>query len=101
MNNLFVHTARHPSAILFVVQVLGVLLYPFMEEARNGHVALNIFGMLVLGLTMRMVRHTPGLTWVSVCIAGPVIVLLVLQMARDLPQLLPWSAALEAPRTCS
>ncbi len=96
MNKLFAHTARHPSAILFVVQLLGVVLYPFIEGAHNGHVALNIFGMLVLGLTTRMVRRTPGLTWVSVCIAGPVIVLLLLQMARDMPQLLPWSSGLEA-----
>jgi hypothetical protein len=95
MQKLFFHTARHPSAILFVVQVLGVLLYP-MEEARDGHLALNIFGILVLCLTTRMVRRTPGLTWISVCIAGPVIVLLLLQMLYDLPQLLPWSSGLEA-----
>lgn len=96
MQQLFIRTARHPSAILFVVQVLGVLLYPFMEGAHNGNVALNIFGILVLGLTTHMVRRTPGLTWISLCIAALVIVLLLLQMVRDLPQLLPWSSGLEA-----
>lgn len=96
MLQLLAHTARHPSAILFVVQMLGVVLYPFMEEARHGHIALNIFGIGVLCLTTRMVRRTPGLTWVSVGLAGVVIVLLLLQMVRDLPQLLPWSSGLEA-----
>jgi len=62
MRFLFNHSTRHPSAILFLVQILGVLLYPFMEEARYGQLALNIFGMLVLVITTRMVRRTPGLT---------------------------------------
>jgi hypothetical protein len=43
-----------------------------------------------------MVRQTPGLTWVSVGIALPAVVLLALQALFEMPQLLPWSAGLEA-----
>jgi hypothetical protein len=94
--NLLTHTARHPSVFLFVVQVLGVLLYPFVEPTRYGHVALNIFGIAVLGIATNMVRRTPGLTWISAGLAIPVVVLLVLQIAYDLPGLLTWSSGLEA-----
>lgn len=93
---VFSHSTRHPSAFLFLVQILGVLLYPFMEEARHAEIALNIFGILVLCITTGMVRRTPGLTWISAALAAVIIVLLALQMARDLPGLLPWSSGLEA-----
>jgi hypothetical protein len=87
---------RHPSAILFLVQMLGVLLYPFMEQAPHGQIALNIFGITVLVITTRMVRRTPGITWISVCLALAIIVVLALQSLYDLPGLLPWSSGLEA-----
>ena len=75
------HPKRHPCAILLVVQLLGMLLYPFIENTEAGHIGFNVFGIVVLGITTGMVRRTPGLAWISACIAGPVIVLLVLQMA--------------------
>ena len=89
-------TKRHPSAVLLLTQLLGMLLYPFIEGVRGGHIIFNMFGILVLVVATRMVRRTPGHAWVSASIAGPVIVLLGLQMAFDMPGLLPWSSALEA-----
>lgn len=90
-------TRRHPSAILLVVQLAGLLLYPFLESTRSGPIALGAFGIVVLIITTRMVRRTPGLTWISVCIALPAIVMLALQALRnDMDWLLPWSASLEA-----
>ena len=94
---LLIHTRRHPSAILLLVQLLGMLLYPFIEKAPAGHTAFNVFGILVLSLTIRMVRRTPGETWVSVALAVPIVILLALQTFYDLRStLLPWSSALEA-----
>ena len=89
-------TRRHPSAILLVVQLAGLVLYPFLETTHAGPLALGAFGIVVLIITTRMVRRTPGLTWISVCIALPAIVMLVLQAAWDMHWLLPWSATLEA-----
>ncbi len=93
---LLSRSRRHPSAILLAVQLLGVLLYPFLEGMAYGHIAFNVFGIVVLGVTVNMVRRTPGVTGISAAIAGIVIVLLLLQMAFDLPSLLVWSSALEA-----
>ena len=90
------HTARHPSAILLVVQLMGMLLYPFIENTQAGLVAFNAFGIMVLVLTIRMVRRTPGLTWLSMSLAAVIMVLLVLQTFFAMAHLLPWIAALEA-----
>lgn len=94
---LLIHTRRHPSAILLLVQLLGMLLYPFIERAPAGHTAFNVFGVVVLALTIRMVRRTPGETWISVALGVPIVILLALQSFFDLRStLLPWSSALEA-----
>ena len=91
-----VQTRRHPSAVLLLVQLAGMLLYPFIEATELGRVGFGVFGIVVLIFTTRMVRSTPGLTWVSVCIALPAIVLVGLQALYGMPQLQAWSAALEA-----
>jgi hypothetical protein len=96
MTKFFHHPKRHPSAILLFVQLLGVLLYPFIEVTRFGQTGLNVFGVVVLGMTIRTVHRTPGPTWISVALAVPVIVLVALQSLFDMPGLLPWSSALEA-----
>ncbi|MEH6436362.1 ion channel [Massilia sp. DD77] len=93
---LFIHTRGHPSAILLLVQLTGMLLYPFIERTPESHVTFNAFGIVVLAFTIRMVRRTPGETRVSVALAVPIIILLVLQSLFDLPVLLPWSSGLEA-----
>ncbi len=87
---------RHPSAILLFVQLAGLLLYPFIEQARSGRAILGAFGILVLGLAISMVRHTPGRAWISFGIAVPAVAFNVIDMVFDVPQLRPWWAALEA-----
>ena len=57
---------RNPSALLLLVQLAGVLVYPAMEEVRGGRVAFEIFGIAVLVLAVLSVRASPGLTWPSV-----------------------------------
>ncbi len=93
---LLANVRRHPSAILLLVQLTGMLLYPFIEHTQAGRIGFGAFGIVVLVITTRMVRQTPGLTWVSVGIALPAVVLLVLQALFEMPALLPWSAGLEA-----
>ncbi|CAN7153686.1 hypothetical protein LJR084_000157 [Variovorax sp. LjRoot84] len=41
-------TRRHPSAVLLLVQLAGILVYPFVESTRAGAHALAVFGLLVL-----------------------------------------------------
>ena len=54
--------ASHPSAILLVVQLLGVLVYPFMETGGMQSVVFEIFGALVLALAIWATRESPGPT---------------------------------------
>lgn len=87
---------RHPSAILLLVQLAGLLLFPFIEDQPYGRALFGAFSVLVLVLTVWMVHRTPGLAWISACLAVPAVVFNVLYLAADMPVMLPWSAALEA-----
>ncbi|MBD8530679.1 MULTISPECIES: ion channel [unclassified Massilia] len=93
---LLVRTRRHPSAILLLAQLLGMLLYPFLERTHYGHIAFNAFGIVILTFTIRMVRRTPGHTWFSVAMSVPIITLLSAQMFLNLPWLQAWASGLEA-----
>lgn len=94
--NILHHTRRHPSAILLLVQLSGMLLYPLFETTAFGQTVFNAFGIVILSMTVLMVRRTPGHAWISATIALPVIILLALQTLFDMRALLPWSSALEA-----
>ena len=87
---------REPSAILLAVQLLAVLIYPFLEQGSIGRALLSVFGIAILGLVVLAVRKTPGLTWVALLLGGPATVLLLIQAATDSSELLPYSSALEA-----
>ena len=65
---------RHPSAVLLAAQLLGVVLYPFMD-GPTGRAALSLFGIVVLVLAVWALRTTPALTWVSLLLGLPVVVL--------------------------
>jgi hypothetical protein len=93
---LFIHTRRHPSAILLLVQLIGMLAYPFIEGTPAGRVAFNAFGIVVLAFTIRMVRRTPGEVRVSWALAVPIIGLLLTQILFGRDELLAWSSGLEA-----
>jgi Ion channel len=87
---------RHPSAILLFVQLGAVLVYPFLEDSDAGRAVFSALGIGVLALVVLAVRSTPGLTWVSLLLALPATVLLLIQAMGDYGSLLPWSSALEA-----
>jgi hypothetical protein len=86
-----------PCATLLVVQLLGVLLYPFMEGAEVGRALFSLFGLVVLALAVVAVRSTPALTWVSLTIGLPVVVLTVLEAINpDSTTISLWSGVLHA-----
>ena len=88
---------RQPSALLLAVQLLGVLLYPFMDESPVGRAALSTFALVVLFLAVRAVRATPALTWVAVLLGLPIILLTILEVADPLnDQVILWSSILHA-----
>jgi len=66
---------RTPSAGLLLVQLLGILLYPWMETSRGGRVLFAAFGVLTLGVALRVVRRSPWMTWLGLALAIVVIAL--------------------------
>ena len=86
----------NPCATLLFAQLLGVLIYPFLEGSAAGRALIAVFGLVVLGLALLAVRQTPTLTWVGVVLAIPAVVLLLVQMVTDDAGLAPYSSAFEA-----
>lgn len=87
---------RYPSAILLLVQLTGVILYPLMEQAAESRAYFGLFGVIVLGLTLRMVRNTPGVTWIALVLASSIVTLFVTNTVWPNPTLLLMINALEA-----
>ena len=85
-----------PSALLLAGQLLGVVLYPFMEGSDVGRALFSVFGIAILGLVMLAVRSSPALTWVAVLLGTPATILLLVQAVTGDDHLLPYSSALEA-----
>ncbi|HET6625447.1 MAG TPA: ion channel [Nocardioidaceae bacterium] len=85
-----------PSALLLIVQLAGVLLYPFMESSDVGRAVFAMFGILVLILAVLAIRATPFLSWVSLLVAVPAVVLLGTQVFTARDELFPWSSGFEA-----
>jgi len=85
---------RHPSAALLIVQLAGLLLYPFIESTTTGNLLYGVVGVVVLVATMSMVHRTSGHVRVGLALATAVVTLNIGTMR--VPDLLPWSAAVEA-----
>ena len=93
---MFAAARRQPSAILLAAQLGAVLLYPFLKDNGAGRALFSAFGIAILGLVVLAVRSSPGLTWVSILLALPATVLLLIQAVTGSNDLLPYSSALEA-----
>jgi Ion channel len=60
----------HPSAVLLTVQLVGVLIYPFIENTAGvGRALFEAFGAVVLALAIWTVRASPGPTWIAIILA--------------------------------
>src|SRR6187401_2222065 len=66
---------KHPSAALLCVQILGVLLYPLMEDTSAERTLFGVVGLLVLGAALYVVKRGPWLTGFAVLLALPVVVM--------------------------
>ena len=91
LRQVFAVLQRNPSATLLVVQLLGILLYAFVDDdpANSvGRLALSLFGMLVVVLALRVVRATPAYTWLGLLIGVPAVILTVIDWANAGAQ--PW-----------
>jgi hypothetical protein len=64
---------KHPSATLLVVQILGILLYPLMEDTSAERALFGVVGLFVLGTALYVVKRGPWLTAVAVVLACPIV----------------------------
>jgi hypothetical protein len=88
---------QRPSAVLLAVQLVGVLIYPFMDESPIGRAALSSFALVVLFLAVRAVQATPALPWVAVLLGLPIVVLTILEVVDPLNAgVILWSSILHA-----
>ena len=87
---------RTPSAGLLVVQLAGILLYPWMEASPRGRALFTAFGLVVLGVALRVVRRTPWLTWLAFVLAVLVVILSVIAAIAPHPALPIATAMLES-----
>ena len=85
-----------PSAGLLLVQLLGVLLYPWMEDTATGRALFGAFGLVVLGAALRMVRRSPALNSVALVLAALVLTLSAANALAPKPLLAVATAALES-----
>lgn len=72
----------YPSAVLLVVQLLQVLLEPFLNSSPVSEAVLGTFGIVVVGLALWAVRRTPALNVVAFALGVPAVVFVVLQAAN-------------------
>ncbi|QTD46924.1 potassium channel family protein [Ottowia testudinis] len=96
---LLVRLRRYPSAALLAVQLIGVLLYAVLDDGstgRAGQVVLSLFGLVVLGLALRMVRQSPAASGWAMALAASVLVLWVWQGLAPSNHLLLAISLLEA-----
>ena len=87
---------RQPSLILFVVQILGVVLYPYMERSIAGRVVFEGFGVIVLALAIWVVRPTPTPTSIAVGLGVSASVLSIIDAFHHTPTLQLLAALLHA-----
>jgi hypothetical protein len=90
--------ARHPSAWLLLAQLLALVAYPFLDNSRVGSAVLGVISMVAVGLALWVVRSTPALTVIAVCLGAPAVVMTVLEaVLYDQEWVTLTSALLHAP----
>ena len=94
--SVFEALRRHPSGALLAVQLLGLLLYPLMEDTGAGRALFNAFGVLVLALVLWVVMRSPTANWIAWLLAAPAVLLSLLGGWGGQPQWLVWAQLLES-----
>ncbi len=68
---------EHPSGVLLVVQLLGVVVFPFTDSGGLGRTALSMFGLVVLVIAVIAVNRTPSTRRVAWVLVAPVAMLTI------------------------
>lgn len=93
---LTAHIVRLPSASLLFIQLLGVLLYPLMEDTAVGRALFGAFGVIVLAAALRMVRRSPAVVWIALMLVALILALTLASALSPAPLLDLVLASLES-----
>lgn len=74
---------KQPSAFLLAVQLLVILLLPWLQDLTYGRVALSVLSLCALTVAVFTVRSTPALTWLSVILGLPAGILEIWSTVQD------------------
>ena len=77
--------------LLAVQLAASLLVFPFTEDTTAGRAVFSAVGIVVLALAVWSTVDSPAWTVVSVVLAVPVTVILLIEAFTDVPGLLPWS----------
>ena len=88
--------ARHPSGLLLAAQLLSLLLYPLMDDSRDGRVLFSAIALVVVPLAVWVVRGSRSANWIAWTLAVPAMALSLLAIVLAQPALIVASAVLEA-----
>lgn len=86
---------RHPAGLLLSAQLIGVVLYPVLDDSVLGRTVIGAFGLTVLALVLWVVNRSPAVNWIAWCMAIPAALLMLAANFSSLPWLLPTAHLLE------
>jgi hypothetical protein len=88
--------SRHPSAALLSLQLVSLLIYPFLIDSAAIGAVLTVIGTLAVLLAVRIVNRSPAVNWISWMLAVPAIALTLAANHFGYMQLMPWAHIFEA-----
>lgn len=88
--------AHHPSGFLLAMQLLQLVLYAVYDGLESQRALVSALGALVLVLVVWVVNRSPTVNWIAWALAIPALVLSLLSIFVINPELVAWSALLEA-----
>lgn len=86
----------HPSALLLAAQLLSLVLYPLMDDTRDGRVLFGAVALVFVPLAVWVVKRSAAVNWIAWTLALPAMVLSFLAIVLAMPGLIVWSSILEA-----
>ena len=89
---------QHPSAVLLAVQLIFVLVFPYLADNAVNRAIIGVAQMAVVLTAVWAVRRTPALTWVAATLGVPATVFTVLEaLFPTMDWIVLMSAVLHAP----
>ena len=85
-----------PSAVLTIVQLLSVLIYPFLGSAGTSRLVFSLIGLAVLVLAVLSVDSTPAFTWVAILLGAPSAACTIALIVTSNRALQGWTSGFEA-----